>query len=93
MINSIWPESNGGKKPLPVPNVVVANPLDQPSPDAIRGILINPIYSGIGPFPRLVEDATWVRACVKLIAEEGADQFLVNLLYVLRECFRGESTA
>jgi hypothetical protein len=31
-------------------------------------------------------------ACAKLIEEEGTDQFLVNLLYVLRECFQGEST-
>jgi hypothetical protein len=88
MVNSIWAESNGGSKPLPAPNVVVANPLDQPSPE---GILLNPIYTGVGPFPRLVEDATWVRACVKLIAEEGPEQFLVNLLFVLRECLPAES--
>jgi len=43
-------------------------------------------------FPRLVEDEAWVRACAKLIEEEGADQFLVNLLSVLRECFQQEST-
>ena len=49
-----------------------------------------PIYAGVGPFPRLVEDAAWVRACAKLIQEEGAEQFLVNLLHVLRECFREE---
>ncbi len=34
----------------------------------------------------------WVRACAKLIEEEGPQQFLVNLLYVLRECFQEEST-
>jgi hypothetical protein len=92
MVNSIWPESNGGSKPLPAPNVVVANPLDQPSPEAVKGILVNPIYTGIGPFPRLVEDATWVRACSKLIEEEGPEQFLVNLLHVLRECLPAGST-
>jgi hypothetical protein len=36
------------------------------------------------------EDAVWVRACAKLIEEEGPEQFLVNLLYVLRECFQEE---
>jgi hypothetical protein len=51
-----------------------------------------PIYTGVGPFPRLVEDAAWVRACAKLIKEEGAEQFLVNLLYVLRESLPEEST-
>jgi hypothetical protein len=95
MVDSFWPESNGGNKPLPAPNVVVTRAgtlLDQLSPEAVKGILVNPIYTGLGPFPRLVEDAAWVRACAKLIEEEGADQFLVNLLYVLRECFQGEST-
>jgi hypothetical protein len=76
-------------KPLPAPNVVVANPLDQLSPEAVRGMLINPIYTGVGPFPRLVEDGAWVRACARLIEEDGAQQFLVNLLYVLRGCFQG----
>jgi hypothetical protein len=91
MLNSIWPESNGSNKPLPAPNVVVARsgtPPDQLSPEAVKGILVNPIYTGLGPFPRLVEDAAWVRTCAKLIEEEGPQQFLVNLLFVLRECFR-----
>jgi hypothetical protein len=86
MVDSIWPESNGGHSPLPAPNVIVANPLDQLSPEVVKGMLINPIYTGVGPFPRLVEDAAWVRACAKLIEQEGSEQFLVNLLYVLREC-------
>ena len=94
MLNSIWPESNGSNKPLPKPNVVVARagtPPDQLSKEAVKGILVNPIYTGLGPFPRLVEDAAWVRACARLIEEEGPQQFLVNLLYVLRECFQEES--
>src|SRR5271166_6657957 len=89
MVDSIWPESNGSRSPLPAPNVVVARsgtPMDKLSAEAIKGILVNPIYTGVGPFPRLVEDETWVRACAKLIEQEGAQQFLVNLLYVLREC-------
>jgi len=89
MLNSIWPEGNGASQPLPAPNVVVARagtPPDQLSPEVVKGMLINPIYTGVGPFPRLVEDAAWVRACAKLIEQEGSEQFLVNLLYVLREC-------
>jgi hypothetical protein len=94
MRNPIWPEGNGGNEPLPAPNVVLARAgaqLDELSPEAVKGILVNPIYAGVGPFPRLVEDAAWIRACAKLIEEEGAQQFLVNLLYVLRECFPQES--
>jgi hypothetical protein len=90
MLDSIWSEDNGGHKPLPAPNVVVARagtPPDRLSPEAVKGLLVNPIYTGVGPFPRLVEDAAWVRACARLIEEEGPGQFLVNLLFVLRECF------
>ena len=96
MLDSIWAEGNGSDRPLPAPNVVVTRagaPVHELPPEAVKGILVNPIYTGVGPFPRLVEDAAWVRACAKLIEEEGADQFLVNLLYVLRECFQEESTA
>ena len=96
MVNHIWPESNGGHEPLPAPNVVVARSgarLEELPPEAVRGILVNPIYAGVGPFPRLIEDAAWVRDCARLIEEEGPEQFLVNLLYVLRECFPEDSTA
>ena len=93
--DTIWPKSNGGNKPLPAPNVIVARsgtPMHGLSPEAVKGILVNPIYAGVGPYPRLVEDAAWVRACARLIEEEGPEQFLVNLLYVLRECFQEESS-
>ena len=94
MFDSIWPEDQGGNKPLPAPNVVVARsgtPPQRLSPEALKGILVNPIYTGVGPFPRLVADAAWVWACAKLIEEEGSAQFLVNLLYVLRECLPAKS--
>jgi hypothetical protein len=84
-------ERGGGWSIRSGPNVVVARtetPLEGLSPEAVKGILVNPVYTGLGPFPRLVQDGAWVRACARLIEEEGADQFLVNLLYVLRECFQ-----
>jgi hypothetical protein len=56
------------------------------SPEAVKGIIVNPIYTGLGPFPRLVQDDAWVRGCARMIEEEGAAQVLVNLLYTLREC-------
>ena len=88
MASPVGPGGNGSERPLPKPNVVVAKSGTPPyelSPEAIKGILVNPIYAGIGPFPRTVEDEAWVRAGSKLIEEEGPEQFLVNLLYVLRE--------
>jgi hypothetical protein len=54
MLASIWSESNGGNRPLPAPIVVVARAgtsPDQLSPEAVKGILVNPIYTGLGPFP------------------------------------------
>ena len=33
-----------------------------------------------------------VRACAKLKEDEGKEQFLVNLLFVLRECVPAGST-
>jgi hypothetical protein len=61
-------------------------PPDKLSPEAVKGILVNPIYTRVGPFPRLVEDAAWVRACAKLIEKEGPEQFLeiLRLLAKLR---------
>jgi hypothetical protein len=90
MINPFWPERDEHQSPLPLPNVVLARtgmPINELSPEALRGILVNPIYAGLGPFPRLVDDEAWVRAAAGLIDEDGAEQFLVNLLFVLRECF------
>ena len=78
------------EKPLPKPDVVVAKsgtPPEELTPEAVKGILVNPIYAGVGAFPPMVTDADWIRACAKLMKEDGAEQFLVNLLYVLRESF------
>ena len=89
MLDSIWPQGNGSRQPLPAPNVVVpraGTPPDRLSPEAVKGILVNPIYTGFGPFPRQIDDAAWVRACAKLIEKEGPEQFLeiLRLLAKLR---------
>ena len=49
-----------------------------------QSIMSNPVYTGIPPYPRVVSDETWIRAAADLIVEEGAEQFLVNMLYMLR---------
>jgi hypothetical protein len=53
----------------------------------IRGMICNPIYTGLGPYPRIMKDEAWIQAASRMIREEGAEQFLVNLLTVLRETF------
>ena len=79
------------KKPssrkLPRPNAVFRSN-DQTgdiTPAEIRGMVCNPVYAGMGPFPALVSDEQWVAAAATAISKEGAEQFLVNLLYVLRQ--------
>jgi hypothetical protein len=51
----------------------------------VRGTIANPIYAGLGSYPQLITDEQWVRAAAQAIREDGAEQFLVNLLYVLRQ--------
>jgi hypothetical protein len=76
----------GTPKPLPKVNVEFATGGEMPmTPEKVRGLICNPIYAGVGPYPRLVDEATWVRAATRMIQEDGAEQFLVNMLYVLRK--------
>jgi len=51
--------------------------------EKVRSLFCNPIYPGIGDFPALVDDEPWVRAAARMIKDEGAEQFLVNMHYVL----------
>jgi hypothetical protein len=75
-------------KPLPKPNVIMPMGGETKlTPEKLKAIDCNPIYAGIGPYRRLKSDEEWVRGAVKLIEEDGAEQFLVNLLAVLRPCF------
>ena len=45
----------------------------------------NPIYAAVGSYPAQVDDDIWVRVVAHLIKKEGSEQFLVNMLYVLRQ--------
>jgi hypothetical protein len=65
---------------------------DKITEESLRGMLINPIYAGLGPYPAIVDDATWIAANKILIERDGAEQYLVNLLHVLRETFGHEES-
>jgi hypothetical protein len=75
------------QKPLPKPNVDLSvSPDGEMTPEKVRALFCNPLYAGItANFPKLVDDETWVRAAAQAIREHGSEQWLVNLLYVLRE--------
>jgi hypothetical protein len=49
-----------------------------------RGVAINPIVTGIGQHPRSISDEDWVLSCERDIQETGLDQFLTDLLHILR---------
>ncbi len=71
--------------PLPQPTVKPVSSTHQQLTDAVlRGVMSNPVYTGVPPYGRVVSDEAWIRSAVQLIEEEGLEQFLVNMLYVLR---------
>jgi len=75
------------KQVLPQPNVTYNQPgVPSHTDEAIvRGMICNPAYVGIGPIPQIIDDEAWIKAAAQFIAEEGAEQFLVNMLYMLRQ--------
>lgn len=68
---------------IPEPNVDLHGG-DEWTEDMIRGILCNPLYAGMGDFPRIVEDDVWVATAVRAIEQDGLEQWLVNMLHTLR---------
>ena len=53
----------------------------------IKGIVMNPVYAGVGGFPPYISDKQWVAACKRVMEQDSPEQFLVNLLFVLRKTF------
>ena len=88
-INDVFGGNGEPEKPLPAPTATVRTSEDtgELTEEEIRGIICNPIYAGIAPFPAMVSDETWVRSAAVMISGEGSEQFLVNLLFVLRKTF------
>jgi hypothetical protein len=78
------------RRPLPRPNVSTPETGDDPrkfGEAGVKGMLINPIYAGVADYPRLISEEDWVAAAANVLREDGPEQFLVNLLYVLRRTF------
>ncbi len=56
--------------------------------EKVRWILSNPVYAGIGPVTaRYVSYQQWIDGAARLAAEDGAVQFLVNMIHTLRQTF------
>lgn len=56
------------------------------TPAIVGGMLCNPVYAGVGA-PALIEPQKWIASAKNRIDEEGPEQFLVNMLHVLRITF------
>lgn len=69
---------------LPHPNVEYLSHPGHITEAVIRGMISNPVYAGIPPYSRVVSDEVWIKSAIELIEEEGVEQFLVNMLYMLR---------
>lgn len=73
------------KEEFPAPNVVVAlEGTRKMNEEMVRGVICNPIYTGVPPFPAMVTDEQWILGAERMIEQEGVRQFLVNLLHVLK---------
>jgi hypothetical protein len=76
--------------PLPRPNVIAVEGDDDPAlvtGEGIRGLMMDPISAGVGGYRRYVSDDQGIAAARCVLDEAGPDQFLVNLLDLLRRSF------
>jgi len=53
----------------------------------VESIIANPIYVGIGPFPKLVEEDVYIAAAMHMIEEHGAERYLKQMIAALRGSF------
>lgn len=73
-----------GKRPLPKPTVDMNIAGGKMTEQNVRAMLCNPIYAGIADYRPMVGDEEWIRAAAQGIEQDGAEQWLVNMLHVLR---------
>jgi hypothetical protein len=79
----------GAKRPIPEPTAIPRqHDEDGPwLPEHVEAIMTNPCYVGVGPYPALVPEDDWIHAATHLIETNGTEQFLVNMLEMLRGSF------
>lgn len=76
---------------VPLPDVSYPGDRDwneQWNEGMVGGIICNPVYAGIPPFPAVVDDKTWIAAGVKMVEADGLRQYLINVLYQLKRAMR-----
>jgi len=58
------------------------------NPNVMWSLFGNPMYTGIADFTRLSPDERWLRSASLLMREAGIEQYLVNMLYLMRRSIR-----
>jgi hypothetical protein len=53
----------------------------------VVGAMCNPVLAGIPPFPAIMSDRKWISGMVGAVKQRGTQQFLVDLLYVLKRSY------
>ena len=66
----------------PLPVYDGEGPFDIP---AIFSLLVNPVYAGVGPYRRIIDDDKWIKAVEIQIESMGAPLVLRVLLDSLRQ--------
>lgn len=51
----------------------------------VFALLVNPTYTGVGPYPKIIDDELWIKAVAKQIQQLGPELVLRVLLDSLRQ--------
>lgn len=73
---------------LPTANVTIPRAGDRWTGEGVAGMLCNPIYAGVAPYPALVDEKTWISSAQITLKKVSIEQFFVNMLYALRVSLR-----
>lgn len=53
----------------------------------VEDVIANPVYVGVGPFPKAIADEVWITTAVLAIRKYGTETFLSAMLAALRKSF------
>lgn len=57
------------------------------TPADVKGLIANPVYTGMGPFQALVSEEMWLEAVLRLMAREGESATIDDILARFQDVF------
>jgi hypothetical protein len=81
--------SNIDELPEPSKDLVVGTAMPEGSrtADAMALAMLDPIWAGVPPYNAVLSDKVWVHLNILLMEQLGPEQWLVNLLHLLRHTY------